>query len=119
MKSLFLISLLTAAAFAENITVTDAEAPATACHNSHWNLRPLMRDTDYESEVFTHMSSDWVVVFNFCRDTERSCMFAHFPAYMNSPNRGYRCLPTLTSGNWQNAEYSLERLGNRNPFANL
>lgn len=66
---------------------------------------------DYESGVFTYSSDVWVVVFNFCRDTRRTCFFNSFPAYMNAPNRGMRCIPTITSGSWDTASYGVEHIG--------
>ena len=80
----------------------------TACRNSYWNLEPLRRDdSDYESSEFTYLGLKWVVVFNFCRNTVRSCMWTHFSAFLNSRNRGFRCTPTLTSGDWSKAKFKL------------
>ena len=80
-----------------------------ACHNSYWNLEPLRNDeVDYESNSFSYMALKWVVVFNFCRNTVRTCMWNHFPAFLNSPKKGLRCMLTLIPGDWDDAEYSLE-----------
>ena len=40
-------------------------------------------------------------------------MFTTFPAYMNAPNKGLRCLPTLTTGSWETADYALNYLDGR------
>lgn len=48
MNKLYFILLLIAFVASEDIAVTaddaELEAPATACHNSYWDLRPLRRD---------------------------------------------------------------------------
>eukprot|EP00826_Nyctotherus_ovalis_P041456 TRINITY_DN416_c0_g1_i5.p3 TRINITY_DN416_c0_g1~~TRINITY_DN416_c0_g1_i5.p3 ORF type:complete len:167 (+),score=45.99 TRINITY_DN416_c0_g1_i5:113-613(+) len=110
MKNFSLIVFFALLAFTEFVATLRAnttDAP-NACQNDLWDLKPLMRDEDYESGEFDYMYKTWVVVFNFCRDTERSCLFTHFPAYMNSPDRGFSCLPTLTSGSWKTADYGVE-----------
>eukprot|EP00826_Nyctotherus_ovalis_P001956 TRINITY_DN10370_c0_g3_i1.p1 TRINITY_DN10370_c0_g3~~TRINITY_DN10370_c0_g3_i1.p1 ORF type:complete len:164 (+),score=21.86 TRINITY_DN10370_c0_g3_i1:215-706(+) len=85
------------------------EDTVSACRNSYWNLEPLRRDdSDYESSAFRYLGLKWVAVFNFCRDTVRSCMWSHYPAFLNAKGKGLRCLPTLTSGDWESAEFSLE-----------
>lgn len=111
MKHIIWISLLVLAFYvsADDTTSAEGQQVETACSNSYWNLEPLRRDdADYESSEFTYMGLKWVIVFNFCRDTVRSCMWNHFPAFMNSRERGIRCTPTLTSGDWGKAKYELE-----------
>ena len=68
----------------------------------------LIFSIDYESPKFPYGNDKWVIVFNFCRETIRKCTWTHFPAFMNGPNRGIRCTPTLTIGTWNDAAYSLE-----------
>eukprot|EP00826_Nyctotherus_ovalis_P051507 TRINITY_DN6441_c0_g1_i2.p2 TRINITY_DN6441_c0_g1~~TRINITY_DN6441_c0_g1_i2.p2 ORF type:complete len:167 (-),score=35.57 TRINITY_DN6441_c0_g1_i2:139-639(-) len=112
MKHLAFIVLLLLAAYMRADETSDAESQnntETACRNSYWNLEALRRDdSDYESSEFKYLGLKWVVVFNFCRDTVRSCMFNHFPAFLNSRHRGTRCTPTLTSGDWGKAKYELD-----------
>lgn len=111
MKVFILIALLlsTYASASDELESFDWEDVVTACRNSYWNLEPLRRDdTDYESPTFTYMALEWTIVFNFCRSTIRTCMWHHFSAFLNSAGEGLRCLPTVTKGNWDSAEYSLE-----------
>lgn len=89
--------------------VTSAEQLGNACSAYGYNLYPLQDNSyDYETQVFEYGGSYWVIVYNFCRNTIRTCSWVHFAAFMNAPDSGYRCWPTLTSGDWFDADYGIE-----------
>ena len=79
-----------------------------ACRSTEYgyDLSPLTGSSDRETPSFAYLSLDWVIVYNFCRATRRTCMWTHFPAFMNAPDDGLRCTPTLTSGEWLDAKYA-------------
>ncbi len=92
--------------------LTSAE-DACRSQRTGYDLSSLKKGYDYETEEYTYMGLDWVIVYNFCTNTLRTCMATHFAAYANSPNRGLRCSPTLTSGDWYDAIYAGELSGTR------
>eukprot|EP00826_Nyctotherus_ovalis_P003615 TRINITY_DN10742_c0_g1_i2.p1 TRINITY_DN10742_c0_g1~~TRINITY_DN10742_c0_g1_i2.p1 ORF type:complete len:119 (+),score=13.48 TRINITY_DN10742_c0_g1_i2:105-461(+) len=112
-KSILLIFALAVCVFAEPAEVAEANGSGpsgNACMNPYWNLTPLARNVDYESEEFDHSRYTWVIVFNFCRDTQRTCMKAKAPAFLNAPNNGTHCESTLVKGTWKDAKHELVKL---------
>lgn len=81
-----------------------------ACSSEYYgyDLSYLARSYDYETQEFTYLGLDWVIVYNFCQNTIRTCAYNHFAAYTNAPNRGLRCSPTFTSGEWYDATVTME-----------
>lgn len=79
-----------------------------ACTNYQYDLSSFrLDDTDWVAHPIIYGGMEWDLVFNFCRNTVHTCMWVHLAAFLCSPGFGIRCTPTLTSGDWYEANYGV------------